>query len=170
MPADLRERFAVRMVADITTNETGCWLYAGQRNPISGYAVGEHYGTRVLVHRWMYWYLKGGLKSDHELHHVCGGRDAQDTRHCIRPAHLVQIHPDDHREETRVRAEILAAADPGSRFHQTEHGERGHSAVFARALDLPRHEGRLNEELSTEEVQVMDWNLVIPARFQGPGH
>lgn len=168
--ADLRERFARRMVADITTNPSGCWLYAGPRNRVSGYAVGEYYGTRVFVHRWMYWYLKGGLKLDHELHHVCGGLGAQDTRHCIRPAHLVQILPGDHQEETRLRAAMIAAADPGSRFYQVEHGERGWSAEFARALDLPRHEPRWNEELTTEDVQVMDWNLVIPKRFQVTGH
>ncbi|MGQ1796997.1 hypothetical protein ACT4S5_07665 [Kocuria oceani] len=170
VPADLRRRLAVRMVEGITTNPSGCWLYAGDRNPENGYAVTEHVGGRTSVHRWMYWYLKGRLKLGHHLHHVCGGVGAQDTRHCIRPAHLVQILPGDHQEETRLRAAMIAAADPGSRFYQVEHGERGWSAEFARALDLPRHEPRWNEELTTEDVQVMDWNLIIPERFQVPSH
>lgn len=166
VPADLRERFAVRAVEKVTTNESGCWLYAGPRNATSGYAVGELAGQRVFVHRWMYWYLVGGLKPGHELHHICGGADEQDTRHCIRPAHLVRILPGDHREETRIRAEMLAAAEPGSRFYQTEHGERSRSAVFAREHDLPRHEPKFNTELSSDEELVTDWNLVVPERFR----
>lgn len=166
VPADLKHRFAVRSVEDIATNESGCWLYAGKRNSTSGYAVGEFAGQRVSVHRWMYWYLVGGLQEGHELHHICGGTGEQDTRHCIRPAHLMQILPDDHDDETIIRREMLAAAAPGSRFYQTEHGERSMSAEFAREQDLPRHEPRFNTEQSTDDELVVDWNLVIPERFE----
>lgn len=170
MPADLKRHFAVRSVEDITTNESGCWLYAGKRNPTSGYAVGEFAGQRVFVHRWMFWYLVGGLQESQELHHICGGAGEQETRHCIRPAHLMQMLPDKHDNETDIRKKMLAAAEPGARFYQTAHGERSMSAEFAREQDLPRHEPRFNTELSTDDELVVDWNLVIPERFRADSH
>ncbi len=169
VPLDLRSRFASRMVEGVTTNPSGWWLYAGPRNPVSGYAVGEHAGGRTSLHRWMTWYLKGFLKLDHEQHHICGGLGEQDTRHCIRPAHLVQIRPDDHREQTRLRAQMIVMADPGSRFYQTNTGETGRTVAFAQAHDLPRHEPQFNIEVSTAEALVADWHLVIPERMQNNG-
>ena len=114
----------------------------------------------------MTWYLKEGLKPGHQLHHVCGGVDEQDTRHCVRPAHLAQVLPGDHRELTRLRAEMIAAAEPGARFYQTSVGETGRTVAFARAHDLPRHEvDRLEPESSTEFGFTALWKLVIPDRF-----
>lgn len=164
---DLRERFAARMVEGITTNASGCWLYAGKRNPVTGYAAPRHTGRRTSGHRWMTWYLKEDLKPGYQLHHVCGGVDEQETRHCIRPAHLVQVLPGDHRMLTQQRAEMIAAAEPGARFYQTSVGETGRTVAFARTHDLPRHEvAHLDVELSTETELVAQWQLVIPTALQ----
>ena len=115
----------------------------------------------------MTWYLKEELKPGYQLHHVCGGADEQDTRRCVRPAHLVQVLPGDHRELTRLRAEMIAAAEPGARFYQTSVGETGRTVAFARAHDLPRHEvDRLEPERSTEHELTALWKLVIPDRFK----
>lgn len=168
VPLDMRRAFADRSVRDITTNPTGCWLYAGRRNPTSGYAQDDHAGERVFVHRWLFWFLVGALDPDKELHHICGGLDELDTRHCINPSHLVQLHPDDHDEETRLRALMLAAAEPGSRFHQGLVLDRGHAHDFARAHDLPRLEARFSTDESTPEELVTYWELLIPERFTVP--
>lgn len=162
---DLRDRFATRMVEGITTNASGCWLYGGKRNPDTGYAAPVLGGRRTSGHRYMNWYLKGELTRGYELHHVCGGLGEQETRHCIRPAHLAQVLPGDHRELTRLRAEMIAA-EPGARFYQTSVGETGRTVDFARAHDLPRHEvDRLEPESSTEFGFTALWKLVIPDRF-----
>jgi hypothetical protein len=163
---DLRERFAARMVEGITTNVSGCWLYTGPLNPQTGYAAPLHGGRRTSGHRWMFWYLKGGLNPGHEIHHICGGTGEQETRHCIRPAHLVQVLPDDHKELTHMRSQMIAAAEPGSRFHQTNPGETGRTVDFAQYHDLPRHEVDYFEpDMSSDAQLVARWKLVIPDRF-----
>lgn len=168
VPLELRQDFADRVVQGITTNPTGCWLYAGRRNPTSGYAVDDHAGERVFVHRWLFWFLVGALDLDKELHHLCSGPGEEDTRHCINPSHLVPLHPGDHEEETKLRAQILAAAEPGSRFHQDRVLDRGHAHDFARAHDLPRLDPQFSVEESTDEELVTYWSLLIPKRFTVP--
>lgn len=169
VPLELRQDFADRVVQSITTNPTGCWLYTGRRNPTSGYAVADHAGERVFIHRWLFWFLVGitvPLDPDRELHHLCSGPGEEATRHCINPSHLVQLHPDDHNQETKLRAQILAAAAPGSRFHQDRVLPRGHAHDFARAHDLPRLVARFSVEESTDEELVTYWSLHIPERFR----
>ena len=150
----------------VSTNPSGCWLYARRRNPTSGYAVADHAGERVFVHRWLFWFLVGALDPDKELHHVCGGQDEQDTRHCINPAHLIQLRPDEHDEETRARAALLAVSEPGSRFYQNNPFPRGHTSAFAQHHDLPRLEARFSVAESTNEELVAYWGLLIPTRFR----
>ncbi|MFF0902722.1 UNVERIFIED_CONTAM: hypothetical protein RF653_03500 [Kocuria sp. CPCC 205316] len=170
MDPDLRERFAARMVEGITTNASGCWLYSGYRNPATGYAAPLHGGRRTTGHRWMFWHLKAPLKPGYDLHHICGGIGEEETRHCIRPAHLVQVLPSDHKELTRLRAQMIAAAKSGSRFYQTNPGETGRTVAFAGAHDLPRHEVDYIDAASPEvNGLVAVWKLVIPARFHFHG-
>lgn len=164
---DLRDRFAAQLAARITTNDSGCWLYNGDRNPDTKYAVARHGGRRTALHRWIVWYFEGGLKLGHDVHHICGGAGDQDTRHCIRPAHLVQVRPGDHREITRLRAHMIAVAEPGARFYQTSVGETGATVAFAQAHDLPRHEvERFDHSLYQQDGDLVAlWKLFIPRRF-----
>lgn len=168
VPADLRADFATEIVQDVTTNASGCWLYAVSRNPTSGYAQARHARERPFLHRWFFWYLVGTtdpLDPDKELHHICGGLGEQDTRHCINPSHLIQLYPGDHDEETAARSALLAAAEPGARFYQNYPLVRGHTGRFAQDHDLPRLEARFSVAESSEDELVSYWRLVIPKRF-----
>lgn len=66
---------------DMTTNDKGCWLYAGALLP-NGYANFSHGGRVDLLHRHSYRWHNGEIPGALFVLHRCN------VKHCFNPAHL----------------------------------------------------------------------------------
>jgi hypothetical protein len=95
------ERFARRIEAD---DEQGCWLWTGtlSKDGYGKFYVGDRREQRA--HRWFYREMTGReLTRAIQLDHDCN------VRHCVRPAHLIEVTQAQHNANTAARRRADAA-------------------------------------------------------------
>lgn len=71
-----------------------CWLWTGAVDRY-GYASAKMKGKVIIVHRYVYDRLIGGLDDELTIDHLCKGH-----RNCVNPAHFEQVS----RTENSIRA------------------------------------------------------------------
>jgi hypothetical protein len=104
MKSCLSNRWADR----ITTDHSGCWLWAGALR--SGYARADLNGRKVSVHRAMWEEANGPIPQGLELDHLCR------VRACVNPGHLEPV----------TRLENVRRGDAGKMQRDRTHCPQGH--------------------------------------------
>ena len=75
---------AVRVLARITAEADGCWLWPGALTH-DGYGRIQDQGKARLAHRVVYEHLIGPVPSELQLDHLCR------VRRCVNPSHLEPV-------------------------------------------------------------------------------
>lgn len=106
-----------RIMARVTINDNGCWIYQGALNH-GGYGMvqfGRGIGTD-RTHRVMYQHHRGKLPDDVTLDHLCANTA------CCNPDHLEPVT----RAENARRQWRDGRADPGRKNREKTHCPYGH--------------------------------------------
>jgi len=70
--------------------ESGCWLWMGSRNPVTGYGHVVRSGKLKYAHRLSFEIFKGPIPAGKHICHTCG------TPICVNPDHLYAGTPKDN--------------------------------------------------------------------------
>ena len=103
-----------------------CWVWAGDRNVVTGLPIRQMCGVTISARRWLYEMLLGPVPDSKVVGTYCGSAD------CCNPAHLKLTD----RAEIARDASDLTDGDRESIIELATRIGRSHKAI-ARALDLP---------------------------------
>lgn len=87
-----KEKFLARIEKD---SETGCWNWAGMKNP-NGYGQVKRDGKFLLAHRYSYMLHKGDI-GEYFVLHKC------DNRKCVNPDHLFLGTQKDNQQDMKAK-------------------------------------------------------------------
>lgn len=103
----------VRIQKRLRKAESGCWLYTGHVNPLTGYVQISYHSQRSKAHHLAYMANKGPIPEGQVVMHSC------DVRHCLNPDHLSLGTQSEN---------IIDAVKKGRQFHRAKtHCPAGHS-------------------------------------------
>lgn len=108
----MSKTLAERLMAKVSRDESGCWLWTGATMK-SGYGVinrGRSEGT-ALVHRVSYELRVGEIPAGLQLDHLCR------VRNCVNPAHL---------EPVSQKTNLLRGESDSAKNARKSHCPRGH--------------------------------------------